>query len=83
MFMEVIGTFEWSSFRMMRSIPKRDAFIIVLVSGVTAPAALTAFLTAIGGAVAVGKVAGSTAKLGNTLVENALPKHHDKWKGKF
>ena len=51
--------------------------------GVTAPAALTAFLTAIGGAVAVGKVAGSTAKLGNTLVENALPKHHDKWKGKF
>lgn len=35
MFMVVIGTFEWSSFRMMRSIPKRDAFIIVLVSGVT------------------------------------------------
>jgi SulP family sulfate permease len=35
MFMVVIGTFEWSSFRMMRSIPKREAFIIVLVSGVT------------------------------------------------
>jgi hypothetical protein len=51
--------------------------------GITAPAALTAFLTAIGGAVAVGKIAGSTVKLGNTLVENALPKHHDKWKGKF
>ena len=35
MFMVVIGTFEWSSFRMMRKIPTRDAFIIVLVSGVT------------------------------------------------
>jgi SulP family sulfate permease len=35
MFMVVIGTFEWSSFRMMRKIPARDAFIIVLVSGVT------------------------------------------------
>ena len=35
MFMVVIGTFEWSSFRMMRYVPKRDAFIIVLVSGVT------------------------------------------------
>lgn len=35
MFMVVIGTFEWSSFRMMRKIPKRDAFIIVLVSAVT------------------------------------------------
>lgn len=51
--------------------------------GVTAPAALTAFLTAIAGAVAVGKIAGGTASLGNTLVENALPKHHDKLKGKF
>jgi len=35
MFMVVIGTFEWSSFRIMRKIPKSDAFIIVLVSGVT------------------------------------------------
>jgi hypothetical protein len=51
--------------------------------GMTAPAALTAFLTALGGAVAAGAIAGSTAKLGNTLVENLLPNHHDKWKGKF
>ena len=51
--------------------------------GLTAPAALTAFLTAIAGAVAVGKIAGGTVSLGNTLVENALPKHHDKLKGKF
>lgn len=49
----------------------------------TAPAAATAFLTALGGAAAVAGIAGSTAKLGNTLVENLLPKHHDKLKGKF
>jgi SulP family sulfate permease len=35
MFMVVIGTFEWSSFRIMGKIPKSDAFVIVLVSGVT------------------------------------------------
>jgi SulP family sulfate permease len=35
MFMVVIGTFEWSSLRIMGKIPKTDAFIIVLVSGVT------------------------------------------------
>lgn len=35
MFMVVIGTFEWSSFRVARRIPFSDAFIIVLVSSVT------------------------------------------------
>lgn len=35
MFMVVIGTFEWSSFRVMRKIPKADAFVIVLVSAIT------------------------------------------------
>ncbi len=35
MFMVVIGTFEWSSFRIIPSIPKMDAFIIILVSAVT------------------------------------------------
>jgi SulP family sulfate permease len=35
MFIVVIGTFEWSSFRIMNKVPKSDAFIIVLVSGVT------------------------------------------------
>jgi SulP family sulfate permease len=35
MFIVVIGTFEWSSFRIMRKIPKADAFVIALVSGVT------------------------------------------------
>lgn len=35
MFMVVIGTFEWSSFRILGKIPKADAFVIVLVSSVT------------------------------------------------
>lgn len=35
MFMVVISTFEWSSFRVIKSIPKSDALIIVFVSVVT------------------------------------------------
>jgi SulP family sulfate permease len=35
MMMVVIGTFEWSSFRVMRRIPRADALIIALVSLVT------------------------------------------------
>lgn len=35
MFMVVIGTFEWSSFRIIRKIPRSDAFILILVSAVT------------------------------------------------
>ena len=35
MFMVVIGTFEWSSLRIMGKIPKADAFVIILVSSVT------------------------------------------------
>ena len=35
MFMLVIATFEWSSFRIISRIPKIDAFIIILVSAVT------------------------------------------------
>jgi len=35
MFMVVIGTFEWSSFKIMKNIPVADAFVIVLVSVVT------------------------------------------------
>jgi len=35
MFIVVIGTFEWSSFRILRKVPKSDALIIILVSGVT------------------------------------------------
>lgn len=35
MFMVVLGTFEWSSFRIIKKIPRSDALILILVSGVT------------------------------------------------
>ena len=35
MFVVVIGTFEWSSFRIIGKIPRSDALVIVLVSAVT------------------------------------------------
>ena len=35
MFMVVIGTFAWSSFRIIRKIPRTDAFVLVLVSTMT------------------------------------------------
>ncbi|SEK70611.1 sulfate permease, SulP family [Colwellia chukchiensis] len=35
MFIVVIGTFEWSSFRIINKVPKADAFVIILVSAVT------------------------------------------------
>jgi SulP family sulfate permease len=35
MFMVVIGTFEWSSLRVIHKIPKSDAFVLILVSAVT------------------------------------------------
>jgi SulP family sulfate permease len=35
MFMVVLGTFEWSSFRVLPKVPRSDAFVIILVSAVT------------------------------------------------
>ncbi|UTW54436.1 SulP family inorganic anion transporter [Kordiimonas sp. SCSIO 12610] len=35
MFMVVVGTFAWSSFRIINKIPRSDAFVLILVSGVT------------------------------------------------
>jgi len=35
MFMVVIGTFEWASFKIIRTAPKEDAFVLLLVTGVT------------------------------------------------
>jgi len=35
MFIVVIGTFEWSSFRIVGKVPRSDALILVTVSGVT------------------------------------------------
>lgn len=35
MFMVVIGTFAWSSFRIINKIPKSDVFVLILVSSLT------------------------------------------------
>ena len=35
MFMVVIGTFAWSSFRVLNKIPKSDAFVLISVSAIT------------------------------------------------
>ncbi|GLP97898.1 SulP family inorganic anion transporter [Paraferrimonas sedimenticola] len=35
MFMVVLGTFEWASFRMINKVPRQDIFVIVLVTVVT------------------------------------------------
>lgn len=35
MFVVVVGTFEWSSFRILGKVPKSDAAVLILVSGVT------------------------------------------------
>ncbi len=35
MFIVVIGTFEWSSFRIIRKIPRSDALVLIAVSAVT------------------------------------------------
>lgn len=35
MFMVVIATFAWASIRIMRKIPAEDAFVIILVTGIT------------------------------------------------
>lgn len=35
MMMVVIGTFAWASIRIMKKIPKEDAFVIILVTGIT------------------------------------------------
>ena len=35
MFMVVIGTFAWSSFRIINKIPRADAFVLIVVSAIT------------------------------------------------
>ena len=40
MFMVVVGTFEWASFKMARKVPKHDFFAIILVTCVTVAADL-------------------------------------------
>lgn len=50
MFMVVIGTFEWATFKLARRVPKQDFFVIVLVTVVTV-------FTDLAVAVAVGVIA--------------------------
>ncbi|MDU0114421.1 SulP family inorganic anion transporter [Psychrosphaera aquimarina] len=40
MFMVVLGTFEWASFKILRGANKEDAFVLLLVTGVTVAADL-------------------------------------------
>ncbi|WJG08802.1 SulP family inorganic anion transporter [Aliiglaciecola sp. LCG003] len=40
MFIVVIGTFEWASFRIVRGVNKEDAFVLFLVTGITVVADL-------------------------------------------
>ena len=40
MFVVVIGTFEWASFRIVRGVNKEDAFVLFLVTGITVAADL-------------------------------------------
>lgn len=40
MFIVVIGTFEWASFRIIRGVNKEDAFVLFLVTGITVAADL-------------------------------------------
>ncbi|MEO0636689.1 MAG: SulP family inorganic anion transporter [Pseudomonadota bacterium] len=54
MFMVVIGTFAWNSFKIMRRVPRVDAFVIVLVT-------VTTVLTDLAVAVVVGVIASSLA----------------------
>jgi len=48
MFMVVVGTFEWSSFRILRKVPKSDAFILISVSAITVYTDNLAIAVAIG-----------------------------------
>ena len=61
MFIVVLGTFEWSSFRIMGKVPKADAFVLVLVSGVTVVTDL-AFAVVVGVIVSALVFAWSNAK---------------------
>lgn len=53
MFIVVIGTFEWSSFRVLRKVPRSDAMALVLVSAVTVATDLAILLRRAGSPVEV------------------------------
>ena len=47
MFVVVIGTFEWASFRIIRGVNKEDAFVLFLVTAVTVIADLAIAVVAV------------------------------------
>ncbi|MCG8667941.1 MAG: SulP family inorganic anion transporter [Pseudomonadales bacterium] len=61
MFIVVLGTFEWSSFRIMGKVPRADAFVLILVSAVTVVTDL-AFAVVVGVIVSALVFAWSNAK---------------------
>lgn len=68
MFMVVISTFEWLSFRIIRKIPKSDAFVIVLVTVVTVFADLA---VAVGLGIVASSLVFAWKKGNNILIEYA------------
>lgn len=84
MFMVVIGTFEWMSFKIIRRIPKSDAFIIIFVTAVTV---LFDLAIAVGLGIVISSVVFSWKKGDNILVsiENDTPeqKEYSLWGALF
>jgi SulP family sulfate permease len=68
MFMVVISTFEWLSFKIIRKIPKSDAFVIVLVTVVTIFADLA---IAVGLGIVASSLVFAWKKGNNILIEYA------------
>jgi len=72
MFMVVISTFEWLSFRIISKIPKSDAFVIVLVTVVTIFADLA---IAVGLGIVASSLVFAWKKGNNILIEYAETKN--------
>ena len=72
MFMVVISTFEWLSFKIIRKIPKSDAFVIILVTVVTIFADLA---IAVGLGIIASSLVFAWKKGNNILIEYAETKN--------
>lgn len=70
MFMVVIGTFEWSSLRILHRVPRSDALVIVLVSAVTVITDNLALAVFIGVIIAAMVFAWNHAKTMHSIVED-------------
>lgn len=72
MFIVVIGTFEWSSFRIIRRVPKQDAFVLITVSAVTV-------FTDLAVAVVVGVIISALVFAWNHAKEVRVEKREDRY----